>query len=107
LGESSESVKVLAPAEPGKVIILVLPLKIETWELAEFEKLYERVIEVVVELEQERVPLGTATLLKVAMQLLEAFIVTIPSLQSASPDQPAKVEEPEIVAVRVTTVLVL
>ncbi len=42
--------------------------------------------------------------LNVAVQLRAALMVTEPSLQSASPDQPAKVEPPLGVAVMATTV---
>ena len=45
-----------------------------------------------------------STRLKAALQVLFAFIVMLPSEQSASPDQPANVEPDEGVGVRTTNV---
>ena len=45
--------------------------------------------------------------LNVALQLMVLFMVTLPSVQSAFPDQPAKVDPEAGVAVRVTVVALL
>jgi hypothetical protein len=45
--------------------------------------------------------------LKVAVQLIVLFMVTLPSVQSALPDQPAKLDPETGVAVKVTAVALL